>query len=138
MWQREESGSLPVAMGSHHVTAADLSQVRQRVVEAALSVGAPQNRVARFSVAVNEVVTNAILHGGGTATVTITKIGPRIVVEVRDSGGGIPAGVTAELPPVDEIHGRGLWLARQLSDDLMFGPVETGTLVRLSLRTESS
>lgn len=42
------------------------------------------------------------------------------------------AGLSIDLPPPDEIHGRGLWLARRLCDEVSFHRTDVGTLVRLS------
>jgi anti-sigma regulatory factor (Ser/Thr protein kinase) len=92
----------------------------------------PPDHAAEFSLAVNEIATNAIRYGGGTATVTITTDGGRVTVEVSDRGSGMPANVTADLPSPDQIHGRGLWLARQLCDELTVRSIGSGTLVRLS------
>jgi len=114
------------------VTAADLAAVRHQVIEAADRAGLPLDVVTRFTLAVNEVVTNAVVHGGGFASVTVTGDRQRVVVEVRDHGNGIPEGVTTDLPPPEQTHGRGLWLARQLCDDLTIHSDGGGTLVRLS------
>lgn len=118
------------------MTAVDLTEVRRRVAEAARRAGLEQDRVARFTLAVNEIVTNAIQHGGGAVTVTIARANDRVVVEVRDSGGGIPASVGADLPGHEQPRGRGLWLARHLSDDLIIGSLDPGTVVRLSAVAE--
>jgi serine/threonine-protein kinase RsbW len=117
------------------VTAAEVADVRRRVREAAGRAGLPQQDAAEFTLAVNEVVINAIQHGGGAAEVTITVRDGAVVVEVRDRGAGIDAHAPAELPPAQQTHGRGLWLVRRLCRDVTFMPSEHGTLVRLSVCT---
>jgi anti-sigma regulatory factor (Ser/Thr protein kinase) len=114
------------------VTAEDCAEVRRRVAEAADQAGLPQERAVRFVVAVNEIVINAVQHGGGEAEVTITLQGDGVVVEVRDYGPGITGHAAVELPAPEQIHGRGLWLAHQLCDDVTVRSVDIGALVRLS------
>lgn len=114
------------------VTAPDLARVRRWITEAAGRVGLRPDDAARFTLAVNEIVTNAIQHGGGTATVSLATGPGRIVVAVSDNGAGIPGSVTGQLPAPDQMHGRGLWLARQMCDEVAVESAGTGTVVRLS------
>jgi serine/threonine-protein kinase RsbW len=114
------------------VAAADVAEVRRRVVEMGRRAGLPQDTIDRFLVAVNEIVINAVQHGGGLAEVTITGVPGRLTVEVRDHGTGFGGQAPSALPPVDQQHGRGLWLARQFSPELTFQRSATGMRVRLS------
>ena len=115
------------------VTTSDLAGLRQRVTEAALRVGLSSHRAATFTVAVNEIVINAVEHGGGAAHVTLELRAGCLVVEVHDDG-VVHRRITAPTvtPPTDQPHGRGLWLARQLSDELVIDTGAAGTKVRLS------
>jgi len=51
------------------VTAADLAAVRHQVIEAADRAGLPLEVVTRFTLAVNEVVTNAVELNDATARI---------------------------------------------------------------------
>ncbi|WP_238008973.1 ATP-binding protein [Dactylosporangium sp. AC04546] len=117
------------------VTVDGVAGVRQSVGAAAHRAGLPQERADLFTVAVNEIVINAIEHGGGVADVTIIVAGPRLTVEVGDRGtAGPPLVVPGEPPPVDQPGGRGLWLASRLCDELTIEPRghPGGTVVRLT------
>jgi anti-sigma regulatory factor (Ser/Thr protein kinase) len=113
------------------VTAAEVGDMRRRVMRAAHEAGLDGDRAHRFTVAVNEIVINAIQHGGGTAEVTISDGGGRVVVTVLDSGPGLGGDIEVRLPPPDRTHGRGLWLAHQLCDDITIGTSTDGTFIRL-------
>jgi anti-sigma regulatory factor (Ser/Thr protein kinase) len=114
------------------VRARDVADLRRRVTEAALRAGLRRDEADRFTLAVNEIAINAIQHGGGTAEVTISREDGRVVVVVQDDGSGLTANVPTELPPPDQPHGRGLWLAHQLCEDVRFDSSGNGTRIRLS------
>jgi anti-sigma regulatory factor (Ser/Thr protein kinase) len=114
------------------VTAAELRQVRHWVAQAAHRVGLAAERSDRFVLAVNEVVINAIQHGGGAAEVTVTTDERRIVVTVLDHGNGLDRPGRPDLPSPDQTHGRGLWLAHQLCDDVTIHSTAAGTRVSLT------
>jgi len=85
-------------------------------------------------VAVNELLTNAVRHGGGTGHVTLWHVDGSVVCEVSDHGGGL-GDLRPGRPAPDELGGRGLWLVRALTDsiDIKTGP--EGTAVRISSLT---
>jgi serine/threonine-protein kinase RsbW len=87
-------------------------------------------------VAVNELLTNAVRHGGGGGRLTLLHLGDRVVCEVRDDGPGLAAPLgEPRRPSSDQPGGWGLWLAEELTDtfDLVTGA--GGTTVRVSSRT---
>lgn len=62
----------------------------------------------------SELVTNALIHTGHGAVVTVTVAPERIRVEVRDFVTGLPM---SHVPNADDgTHGRGLALVRNLAD----------------------
>ncbi len=121
----------PPPVTLRRLTATDLDRVRHVVARITSLAGLNSDRVARLTLAVNEIATNAIQHGGGEAGVTIQVEDAKVVIEVRDAGPGIPAGVTARLPEPEATHGRGLWLANQLCDEVHLRTGGGGTLIRL-------
>lgn len=123
----------PAVLAMPGVTVAGVAEVRRRVTDAARQAGLSPEHAAGFTVAVNEIVINAVEHGGGTAAVTVFLRPGRLVVEVTD-GGAAPwqLRVPAAAPPPDQAHGRGLWLAARLADELSMEAGDTGLLVRLS------
>ncbi|WP_203901471.1 ATP-binding protein [Virgisporangium aliadipatigenens] len=125
-------GGREPARETTRVTVADIGELRRRLIAAACAAGMGRERADLFTVAVNEIVINAVQYGGGAADVTITDRGDRIVVDVRDQGGLAAVVVPAALPPADQIHGRGLWLARRLCDEVTVTPSAVGTHVTLT------
>jgi serine/threonine-protein kinase RsbW len=108
------------------------AHVRRSVIEAARAVGLDQSVADRFVVAVNEIVINAVRHGGGIADVTVAGDDHRLVVTIVDYGSGLDPDRPLALPPAEQTHGRGLWLAHHLCDDLVIDSSTAGTRVRLS------
>jgi serine/threonine-protein kinase RsbW len=128
-----EADRPPARVRLRSVRAPDVGSIRRRLADVAAGAGVPAERVAPFILAVNEIVINAIQHGGGIADVVIAANGDRLEVEVRDYGDGIPPDVPTELPPLDQSHGRGLWLARQLCPAVKVRPAGSlGTIVELA------
>ena len=88
-------------------------------------------------VAVNELLTNAVRHGGGRGRVALWYADGWVCCEVSDSGPGLPPAVPRHpvRPAADLPGGWGLWLAEELTDafDLVTGGA--GTTVRVSSRT---
>jgi anti-sigma regulatory factor (Ser/Thr protein kinase) len=104
---------LPIVEDSLHT-------LRRHAVTHARSLGMPGDRVGNLMVVVSELATNAIRHGGGTGRLTLWRHGPNLYCQVRDHGPGIPdpyAGSTR--PDLTAINGRGLWICRQISTDLV-------------------
>ena len=70
--------------------------------------------------AVNEVITNVVLHAGGQGRIVLWLAGGSAWCTVTDSGPGIPARYLSrpEVPGAFEVGGRGIWLAYQLCDEV--------------------
>lgn len=113
------------------VDGSGVAEVRHVVAAAAEAIGLDRADVDRFVIAVNEVVINAIRHGGGIADVTITGDGVRLFVTVVDFGPGLSVAVPAELPSPEQTHGRGLWLTHNLCADVTIDSSPAGTRVQL-------
>jgi anti-sigma regulatory factor (Ser/Thr protein kinase) len=83
--------------------------------------------------AAQEILANALTHGGGSATVRIGGDTERFVCEISDHGPGLDDPMAGHLPPdpgADE--GSGLWVARQATRRLDLLPTSGGGLtVRL-------
>jgi serine/threonine-protein kinase RsbW len=97
----------------------DLGELRRLVVSAAVEAGLSDRRASDLALACNEIATNAIVHGRPPATARIWGEDGKVVCEVTDAGGGIKdphPGRDAPLPGAP--GGRGMWLARQLTDEL--------------------
>ena len=96
---------------------ADLHGSRRLVRSMAIAGGLPGSRSDELALAVNEVASNAIVHGRAPASLRIWQGDRELVCEVSDSGEGIDDVLAGQLtPPPDGIGGRGLWLARMVCD----------------------
>ncbi len=97
-------------------------------------VGMDTQRVEQFALAVNEVATNVIQHGGGDGVLQIWARPRAVLCEVSDTGDGLHDPLAGHLPP-DPVgmRGCGLWLARQFCDLVEMRTSPVGTTVRLHL-----
>lgn len=105
-------------------------------VSARLSVaGLNGDRLSGFVLAVNEVVTNVVLHAGGSGRVRLWLAGGSAWCSVTDSGPGIPARYLTppEIPEAYEVGGRGIWLAHQLCDEVTVATGPIGTTIGLRI-----
>jgi serine/threonine-protein kinase RsbW len=112
----------------------DLVRARRLVATTAAGLGLGADRIEQFTIAVNEVATNALVHGSGNGTITVTGSETAITVEVRDHGAGLGATPGPDMPHPTDIGGRGLWLARQFCDHLEISSSTSGTTVLLAMR----
>lgn len=114
----------------------DLGGLRRQVIAAGAESGLTEERVDEAVLAVNELVTNALLHGLRPVVVRLLGDDEHFYCEVRDAGAGIADPFAGLLPPDEErvAGGRGLWMAGLLSDGLEIGSVDDGTLTRVVFR----
>lgn len=117
------------------VTAERLAASRRLSRRMAQRHGLSSERGQDLTLAVDEVVTNAIEHGAGVAQQRIWREDDALVFEISDQGAGIDdLGSALAAPELDAPRGRGLWLARQLCDRVAIDPGPNGCTVRLQLR----
>ncbi len=108
-----------------------LADVRGFVALYAVQAGLPPHRLADLQLAVNELASNAILHGGGTGQLRVWRVARRLVCEVRDRGRAL-ARLAGRVPPaLDSLGGRGLVLVNYVCDLVRIHTTPHGTVVRL-------
>jgi len=112
----------------------DLLALRARVRQHGLLSGLGDDRTSDLVLAVNEVASNSIRHGGGRGVLrlwTDQRLG--IVCEVSDSG-HIADPLEGTYAPGPDFEARGLWLVSQLSDlvEIRSGPGGTRVRVRIN------
>ena len=112
-----------------------VTTLRHAIASAAATAGLSGDRLDDFVMAVNELLTNAVRHGGGGGRVQLWREAGVVVCEVHDEGPGLPAeGLDhRERPAPDQPGGWGLWLAGRLTDSFETTTGE-GTTVRISSR----
>nr|WP_221379714.1 ATP-binding protein [Actinoplanes polyasparticus] len=117
----------------------DIALVRHEVSARLREAGLAGDRLHGFILAVNEVVTNVVLHAGGAGRLLLWVSGGSAWCSVTDSGPGIPTRFLAspEVPEAFEVGGRGIWLAYQLCDEVTVatGPIGTTIGLRISIAT---
>ena len=111
-----------------------MTALRHTVASAAAAAGLGGDRLDDFVLAVNELLTNAVRHGGGTGRVELWRDDGSVVCVVSDHGDGLHRGDLHERPAPDEPGGWGLWLAGELTDELEIKSGEEGTSVRIASR----
>lgn len=112
----------------------ELASVRNLVAHHAEAAGLGAMRAAELVVAVNEVATNSIKHGGGRGTLTMWQEATAMICEIGDSGRFGKALADRERPSESVSAPRGLWLANQLCDLVQIRTMPDGTVIRLHMR----
>ncbi len=115
----------------------DITLLRHEVSRLLPTVGVTGDRLSGYVLAVNEVITNVVLHAGGRGRIVLRLESGSVWCVVTDSGPGIPEGCLDDhlFPGTDEIGGRGLWLAHRLCDEVTTatGPIGTSIGLRMDL-----
>jgi anti-sigma regulatory factor (Ser/Thr protein kinase) len=112
----------------------DLPVLREVVIGHAGRLHLGPQRCAELVLAVHEVATNSLRHGGERGTLRVWPDGGALICEIRDGGHITEPLVGRELPAVSDEGGRGLWLANQLCDLVQIRSSSEGTVVRLHVR----
>jgi anti-sigma regulatory factor (Ser/Thr protein kinase) len=116
-------------------TVEEVTPLRQRVEQASRDAGLDPQRVGDWVTAVNELMTNAVRHGGGRGRVRLWR-GDHLACEVSDGGAGFPADdylARQERPEVTATGGMGLWIVRQLTDSLSIDSGPGGTTASITV-----
>jgi anti-sigma regulatory factor (Ser/Thr protein kinase) len=116
---------------------ADLAMVRHFVAYCARMTGLDSRRNEDLVLAVCEVATNSIQHGGGQGRLEIWDEQGELICAVRDAGRIDDPLAGRERPRPDQDRGRGLWIANQLCDLVQIRSGEAGTDVRLRMRIDA-
>ena len=111
-----------------------LRAMRAFVADRGKRAGLDANRTADLVLAVSEVATNSVLHGGGGGHLRGWQEGNQLICEVRDNGRFDHPLVGRERPTDDQSSGRGLWLVNHLCDLVQIRSYRSGNVVRLHMR----
>jgi anti-sigma regulatory factor (Ser/Thr protein kinase) len=115
----------------------DISVIRHEAQKSLRASGFTGDRLHGFVLAVNEVITNVVLHADGHGRVVLSTGDGSAWCTVTDSGPGIPQEYLTppDVPEAFEVGGRGIWLAYQLCDEVTMatGPIGTTIGLRMAL-----
>jgi anti-sigma regulatory factor (Ser/Thr protein kinase) len=118
--------------------ASDLRAIRSLVGDAAHAAGLPWNRIADLQHAVNELLTNTILHTRRPGLVYCWQDADTFVCEVSDSGRIEDPLAGRRVPGPEESTGRGLLLVNHLCDLVQLASDGDGTTIRLHMQLKPS
>ncbi len=111
---------------------AQLAAVRRFVSDQATRAGLQADRVEDLVLAVSELATNSLRHGGGKGIVRVWAADASVVCEVSDDGTitGQPLG--GEQTDKNAGSGRGLWLVQQASDVMEQRSIDNSLVTRIT------
>jgi len=135
-WQfRDPLPEPPAGAGTVELTIgeASLSVLRRRVLAHAADAGASPARAGDLSLAVSELATNSLRHGGGHGRLRLWTDGTKLTCEVADTGHITDPLAGRRRPTSRQLHGRGLWLVQQLCDLVQVRTEPGGTVVRVQV-----
>jgi anti-sigma regulatory factor (Ser/Thr protein kinase) len=111
-----------------------LSALRDFVAAHAAAAGLGVAAIEDFVLAVHEISSNSVVHGGGGGILRIWQEDDTLVCEVQDRGLIENPLVGRERPKRGQFGGQGLWLANQMCDLVQIRTFEDGSVVRLHKR----
>jgi anti-sigma regulatory factor (Ser/Thr protein kinase) len=124
----------PVTAKELRFRARNLKAVREAVIREAAKAGLLPTRADDLALAVNELATNSIRHGGGEGTLRIWEEGGGLICEVRDRGRIEDPLVGRLAPGDDQVGGYGLWLANHVCDLVQVRSLADHSVVRVQMR----
>jgi anti-sigma regulatory factor (Ser/Thr protein kinase) len=113
----------------------EITVVRHLVADHLSAIGLTGERLQGYVLAVNEVITNVVLHAGGRGRLVLWMTGDSAWCTVSDSGPGIPDRYRRppEVPAAFEVGGRGIWLAYRLCDEVTMTSGQQGTTIEMRI-----
>jgi anti-sigma regulatory factor (Ser/Thr protein kinase) len=118
------------------INAGALRAIRRFVRGAAAAASLTVERARDLVVAVNEIATNTVVHGGGRGRLLAWREPDVLVFEVRDTGRIAQPLAGRVRPEQGQIGGYGLWLANQLCDLVQVRAYGSAGAVRLHMRLD--
>jgi anti-sigma regulatory factor (Ser/Thr protein kinase) len=116
----------------------NLTQLRAMVATESARAGMSASGVDDFVLAVSEVATNSIAHGGGGGSARLWRDRGDVVCEIGDTGIMVEPLADRTRPDADPMDARGLWAANQLCDLVQVRSGDTGSVVRLRRRARAT
>jgi anti-sigma regulatory factor (Ser/Thr protein kinase) len=133
-----EAGPLPAPPAGAGEIAFDhhsLATVRHFVSGHIRAARIDDARAADLLLAINEITTNSVRHGGGGGRVRMWSREDRLICEVADAGSITDPLVGRRRPEPDQTGGYGIWIANQVCDLVQIRSASRSTTVRLHLLT---
>lgn len=122
------------ALQTLEFTSDELGTLRRFVAHAAAEASLDPSRIDDLVLAVNELATNSLRHGGGAGTLRVWREEQMLLCEVQDEGHITEPLVGRIPPPPSQPTGRGLWVVNQLCDLVQIRSSRRGSVVRAHMR----
>ncbi|WP_371573125.1 anti-sigma factor RsbA family regulatory protein [Streptomyces sp. NBC_01314] len=123
----------PPGAASLSFEAEALPRARTFAVGEAKRLGLADDALQDLTLAVAELTTNSVVHGGGSGTLRIWAEGEQIVCEVHDRG-RLTDPLAGRRPPArDQLGGRGLMLVHYIADLVRLHTAQDSTTIRFYL-----
>jgi anti-sigma regulatory factor (Ser/Thr protein kinase) len=121
----------PAGAATFAFDASTLQPLRVFVAMRAADAGLTPMRTEDLVLAVNELASNSVRHGGGSGVLRTWLEDDTFVAEVSDRG-QIDEPLAGREPPCSgQVGGHGLWLVNQLCDLMQMRTFPTGSVVRV-------
>lgn len=115
---------------------ADLFELRQLVCSWATKEALGGEATEELVLAVHEVATNSVRHGGGVGMLRLWRTGDELVCEVQDAGYIRDPLGPRHLPGSEAAASRGLWITEQICDLVEIASSPRGSQVRMHKRLD--
>ena len=112
----------------------EVAALRHHVVRRAAAANLTPERSGDLGLAVTELVSNSVRHGGGSGSLRLWIEYGWLICEVTDAGRFRDSLVGRLRPSSDRPDGRGLWLTNQICDLVQIRNAPEGARVRLQMR----
>jgi anti-sigma regulatory factor (Ser/Thr protein kinase) len=119
-------------------TREDLALVRMFAGERAAAEGLGEGRLSDLVLAINELATNSMRHGGGRGLLSVWRENGTLLCEVQDRGRITDPLAGRERAPDRRGGGRGLWLVNHLCDLVQVRSSEAGNVIRLHMSIDAA
>ncbi|MGW0431328.1 ATP-binding protein [Micromonospora sp. NPDC003197] len=120
-----------------HFDADALYSLRAALTAHASDLGAGPVLVEQLLIMASELATNAIRHGGGAGRLRMWRDHGQLHLQISDHGPGLADPTVGTRPPDQSaIGGRGMWICRQLCDDLFIDTGAGGTTITAVVRLD--
>lgn len=126
----------PTGVDELRFAAHDLAAVRTWVGSRGGRSGLDLSRVEDLVLAVNEIVTNSVRHGGGGGLLRMWETPDSVVSEITDHGHIDRPMIGREQPTLDQTSGFGLWIANQVCDLVQVRTFPGRSVVRLQMKRD--
>jgi anti-sigma regulatory factor (Ser/Thr protein kinase) len=108
-----------------------LPAVRDVVTGRATLLEIDREKVSDLALAMHELATNSLRHGGGRGVLRVWQEPEALVCEVHDAGRVEDPLVGRRVPSPRQEGGRGVWMANHLCDLVQMRSSDAGTTVRV-------